>query len=603
MQTLILIFIVLISTAVSSIYLNNGEIEPDLSSSLSSFRTEWDSYIVLWANEFTVTSLKTLIPPHLNFSTSGVIARNCIRIIAPGETMKFLHQHPQIAWIGQIKPEQKISRSTLSAYDRTGENTIFIEKEAFVTKDFFFVIISEYGKTSRISETAAKLENASKETLLTIASLPYVHFISKSQRIHPQIKYTRPWVINGISNASTVQSIYDQNVPLMVNREFRLTGRGQIIGVADTGLNAQHCFFYDYSRSSDVTLFNTNSPPNKDNIIIDSTHRKIINYISLSNPIRRDINGHGTIVAGIIAGDPPNHLEFAREFQGIAPKAKLSIFDLSLGLSTLLPDSLLTGFFDYAYLAGARIHCNAWSGIRSMDETNYEAYEREIDLYVWQHQDFLPIVAAGIQECPQTSKLLSFPGQSKNALSIGASFTSKAAFDDYIDSNILPLLRSEVPPTLREQVLSSPFNLAGNTPPGPTRDLRTKPDLVAPGDYIYSANHLDFNDPVCEGVHDLIGSRGDVYFDRRNTGSSISTAVVTGLVALLREYMQSTTSPMYASQPSAALMKAAMIAGAVQPDEVVKFVYERKLGSQCMQPQLLENIDLSLFYVSFKKFL
>jgi len=107
-----------------------------------------------------------------------------------------------------------------------------------------------------------------------------------------------------------------------------------VIGVADTGIDVNSCFFKDTT---------TTVPYNK----VSSTHRKLVTYItyadSQENGDSGDNNfGHGTHVAGTLAGFTTSTSTMI-PFNGIAPGAKLAFFDIakydSTGAVMLYPPS------------------------------------------------------------------------------------------------------------------------------------------------------------------------------------------------------------------------------------------------------------------------
>ena len=94
---------------------------------------------------------------------------------------------------------------------------------------------------------------------------------------------------------------------------------------------------------------------------------------------------------------------------------------------------------------------------------------------------------------------------------------------------------------------------------GPTRDGRRKPEIVAPGYYILSANANTNEVGECD-------DNGGITFQ---AGTSMATPVVSGTAALVRQYLEDGWYPLglrpVASnriQPSALLVKAIFLNGA-----------------------------------------
>lgn len=101
--------------------------------------------------------------------------------------------------------------------------------------------------------------------------------------------------------------------------------------------------------------------------------------------------------------------------------------------------------------------------------------------------------------------------------------------------------------------------LAGFSSRGPTRDGRAKPDIMAPGHYIRSA----------EAREDVVGECDDTNPDALTykSGTSMATPVVSGTAALVRQYFQEAWYPGgrkgsgVTMNPSSALIKAVLING------------------------------------------
>ena len=107
-----------------------------------------------------------------------------------------------------------------------------------------------------------------------------------------------------------------------------------------------------------------------------------------------------TIAGEVVRGD--EGAAVLAEFNGIAPSAKLAVDDFSDDVSEdiLFPDSLQEGLWPYSYGHGARVHSNSWGD----DSPEYTMDAREADAFMYQHDDFLIVVAAGNagEDTPQT---------------------------------------------------------------------------------------------------------------------------------------------------------------------------------------------------------
>jgi len=311
-----------------------------------------------------------------------------------------------------------------------------------------------------------------------------------------------------------------------------LRGEGQIIGIMDTGLDADDCRF----RDSEAGLPALNGPTGTD---VDLAQRKVLAvdfHWSDDWPVWGggwDDHGHGTHVAGSAAGDELGNGLHDR-VDGMAPAARLVIqdggflFDDCGDLPGLgCPMKPLGPVLEQAWLQGARIHSNSWG-----DEENILPFGRytertaDVDRFMWQHKETLVLFAAG-NAGPWDGTVIS-PSTAKNGISVGATDPGDA----------------EAPCVA---VFSSR---------GWTRDGRIKPDVVVPGRAIVSAaSNLWVPDPSC--------------FDAVSSGTSMAAPTAAGLAALVRQYFTDgyhptgIARPEDAVTPSAALVKAVLIASAV----------------------------------------
>jgi subtilisin family serine protease len=280
-----------------------------------------------------------------------------------------------------------------------------------------------------------------------------------------------------------------------------LTGEGQIVAVADSGLDAG------------VT----------DDIHPDlrSTPGKMLKVVLLKSWAGRavpdDPDGHGTHMAATIAG---TGAASNGQFSGIAPGA--SIYFQAILNSAGIPDppADLADLFYPAYSAGARIHVNGWGG----GPDSYLSPASQVDNFVRIYPDFLVIFGAGNSGPLKNS--ITGEGNSKNALVVGASNLPRPAF-----------VPGEEDTTLA----------AGFSSRGPAGDGRIKPELLAPASAVISARSR-----LVEG--NLPGFQEYT----RLQGTSMAAAVAGGSSVLVREYFK---KYMNLIPPSAALVKATLING------------------------------------------
>ena len=315
-----------------------------------------------------------------------------------------------------------------------------------------------------------------------------------------------------------------------VDPNFKLSGEGQIAGVADTGLDEFHPDF----------------------------RGRIVGLVALGRPgDASDPHGHGTHVAGSVLGSGAASRD---KFRGLAPKAKLffqSLLDANGGLGGLPLN--LADLFEEAYQAGARVHNNSWGAdTRSM----YNFNSIEVDEFVANRRDMLIVISAGNEgdaSQPLNSQKgfvdwlsIGSPATCKNALTVGASRSSRTR------GGIANLTYGQVwpnnfpdPPIADEKISGNPEALAAFSSRGPCDDRRIKPDLVAPGTDILSTKSSRaplrnfWGSYPANGKYAYMG------------GTSMSAPLVSGCAVLVREYYIKERN----HHPSAALLKATLING------------------------------------------
>jgi len=281
-----------------------------------------------------------------------------------------------------------------------------------------------------------------------------------------------------------------------------LTGEGQIVAVADSGLDA--------GRTDDIHPDLRSQPGKMPKVALLKSWA--------GRDVPDDPDGHGTHMAATIAG---TGTASGGKFRGVAPGASIYFQAILNKDGNPEPPADLSGLFQPAYSAGARVHVDGWGG----GPDTYLESAAQIDEFVRAHPDFLAVFGAG--NGGPSPRTISTEANSKNALTMGASALPRPAF---------------VPGA------ADTAGTAGFSSRGPAGDGRIKPELLAPASAVISARSR------------LIESDLPGYPDyTRMQGTSMAAAVAGGTATLLREYFKK-----YADihTPSAALVKAALINGA-----------------------------------------
>jgi len=358
------------------------------------------------------------------------------------------------------------------------------------------------------------LENAPE--IFDIPALPEVGAFE--EYVAPELHNDRARLLLGI----------DQGNPTTGLRE---TGAGQVVAVADTGLDDQHPDFQG----------------------------RIVGVVALGRPGNSsDPHGHGTHVAGSVLGDGSASGGAVR---GAAPGARLffqSLMDVHGRLGGLPLD--LHDLFEEAYQNNARIHNNSWGAATA---SRYTIVSTEVDDFVAKHRDMLVVISAGNKgtaAAPRTNSASGFvdwlsmesPASCKNALTVGASRSDRATggHASLAYGNAWPNKFPDAP-IANETVSGDPQCLAAFSSRGPCDDRRIKPDVVAPGTDIASAKSS-----LAPLSHFWGSYPGNIHYAFMG-GTSMAAPLVSGCAALVREYYVSTRN----HQPSAALLKATLING------------------------------------------
>ncbi len=459
--------------------------------------------------------------------------------LKPG-AMKALLSLPMVRWVGPFHPAYKLSLALDSAFasSQQGEDGDLLDLHirVFVGEDLAMVereltalgarltsrSTNQWGSTLRLQLPARALAAA--------ARLPAISWLEPA--------YPRQ-LFNDVGRATI-------GVHTAWNCISSLYGAGQIVGVADTGLDTG----------------------NAATLSADFAGRLVNAYALARLGDWSDLDGHGTHVAGSVLGNgslsgsnPANQL-YMSSFAGVAPEAGLvfqSIDDGSGRLPGLPAD--LNDLFRQAYNDGARIHVNSWGGVDNLGAYTLDA--QQADQFAWSHPDMTIFFAAG-NEAEDRNKdglidpdSISWPGTAKNVVTIGASESFRPSGGLNYPNGACWAWADCWPrdfpafPIAIDALSNNVNGLAAFSGRGPTNDGRIKPDLVAPGTNIISAR----------SHHPRAGTGWGLYNAHYiyDGGTSMATPLAAGAATLVRDWYNDVQR---ISNPSSALIKATLINGA-----------------------------------------
>ncbi|KAF5005296.1 hypothetical protein FDECE_8282 [Fusarium decemcellulare] len=445
------------------------------------------------------------------------------------EDLKVLRDLPFVSSVTAVNPHYKISPALQSSdvSDTSGTQTIDVmihdlaDQSAKQLTDRISNItgISTEDMTVRHSDSVVRLQ-VNDEQLYEIANIDDVGSIDKVQKLQ---------LCNNLARG-------------ILNSDFKLNdtvfqGKGQTITVADTG-------------------FDSGSIPN--------VHPAFKNRVVALVPIGRaketdDVDGHGTHVCGSALGDGESDT-MGGVIQGTAPAANLVVQAL---LTDPLPQgkgkvarelfgrsgkSLGSILADAYNKHNSRIHTNSWGprwDTDTMAQAPYGMGSKQLDDFVWNHQDLVVCFAAGNDGERETATpgAGQVGGQSsaKNCITVGSCDNQRPSnseeFKAYAENGAHK---------------GNPNHVSVFSSRGPTAEGRIKPDVIAPGAMILSTRSRKSAQATSYGLC----KDGDWMFA---TGTSMATPLVAGCVAALREHL----IKQGIQQPSATLIKALLINGAV----------------------------------------
>lgn len=440
-------------------------------------------YIVQYGDNNPVKVKENL--KKVNASIFGHFSSLSYRVRANGKVIEQLKTDPLIRSIVPVHPSYKIS-ADLKNENGEVKLTDDSAKQSLLVLLWDETSINEFIDFAISLQAEIETDNPETSKVITLSISA-----SKIEQLasHKDVVYLEPFR----GNATELDEVHTIT---KVSSAWAggWTGSGQTIAMADSGVDNSHPAF-------------TN---------------QIISTFSYGNSgATTDLDGHGTMVAGIMAGSGSGSTDNNKK--GLAYDSKL-VVQAYLGC-TSCPS--MTKLLTDAWQSAARVSNNSWG--RTEDATNrYDILAREVDDYVWNSMEVgtLKSTLVVVKSAGNDGEITSF-GSAKNIITVGATNNIKAG-----NINLIP-------------------SWSGR---GPTLDERTKPDIVAPGVQIVSTRSSN-------GTYTpYLGNS----FYTVNSGTSFAAPQVSAAAAILRNYYKGTGK---VTHPSAALIKAQLLNGAtVLPD-------------------------------------
>lgn len=367
-------------------------------------------------------------------------------------------------------------------------------------------IVSQGGASLRL-ETAI-----GSDVLAALAQLPLIRTLSP---------YVAPRLF--LDQARQVIGVVQINAAPPAGLGERWTGRGQVVALFDSGIDWSHPDLADALAA----------PPSA---------------AGAGQPLDR--TGHGTHVAGIIAG---RGIASGGALRGIAPESRLFSVGVVDSAGRLDVPTDLGSLLQRAVAVGANIINLSW-GFKL--HTDYDVYGQSIDRFLRDNPEVLVVAAAGNEgQAPEGLHLpgtIGMPAGAKNVLAVGACGGNRAEYPRTWGET--PGVTFPQPPASLERVAGVPDFPAAVSSRGPTAFNAIKPDLLAPGTVVLSAR----SNISTVGYVDYISPFSAYGY---LNGTSMAAPVVAGAAALVRQYLLEVRA---LPRPSSALLRALLILSAVR---------------------------------------
>ena len=407
-----------------------------------------------------------------------------------------LEKSPSVRWVEGLPIAWRVSPNLV---DFSGRGGLSLDLDITLTSDLEINELSELESDMRRISDSSITRNVCDINLCQIKGIDatWLPILAMDGRI---LSIDESSIIS-IQNSNAGELI-GANIASTISNS-NLNGSGEILAISDTGIDSDHGDF-------------------------NGRVRAIYDLFGPDNSYQDRNSGHGTHVTSTLLGDGSGDSNST----GIVPAATFHFYQLEADSSGILARwGSLYEMFAHSYQQSARIQTNSWGNINLVGE--YSSDSRSVDSYLVDEPSFLALFSAGDLGMNGYQSITP-PGTAKNVLTIGTSTTGSYGS--------LPA----------GEVYSSSSK-------GTTLDGRIKPDLVAPGVMICSAQAEEAQfvegDSCSSSTH--AGTEVPLYMTLN--GSSMSTAVAAGATTMARQFLRVNEGIV---EPRSDLIRSVLINGA-----------------------------------------
>ncbi|MEE9490149.1 MAG: S8 family serine peptidase [Thermoplasmata archaeon] len=471
---------------------NVGEPEITANLRLEAYRSDVDGHYLVQFHGPVKEAWKQDIE-RLGGRVLNYIPNDAFIVQLDAELLDDVRSLTEVQWLGVFQPAYKIRPALFEMSGRVSVKIITFANEGLgqVISSLHRDQITSYFETDDFGVVKAEVDVTDIPSFAKLNSVQYIEPIYEMEPTNANMQ----WIMQ--TDVPDNRRLWDMG----------LHGEGQIIAVADTGLDFDHRFFREDGGTVQTgDIYN----------VTDLGRRKVVRYQTMSHWIGIDrmtdpwawkdsaymwvagniTSGHGTMVSGTLTGndDPLG----ASLNDGIAKGAKIYFQDIGTLYKNpewsdwwddslrFIPDDYHDLFWD-PYNDSARIHSNSW-GAKNID---YDLEAMMVDKFMWEYPEMLVVFSTGNDGLNGPGS----PATAKNTIAVG--WHDPFPNQDRVDAS------SSV---------------------GPTEDGRRTPTVMAVGEGISSrssGNNWDNSN---------IGN------EIAWAGTSYSGPVVSGLAAITRQY-------------------------------------------------------------------